>query len=79
MGELLGRCRRRRRRRRRRDPRDSRRPPATPRDVNIGADMDRTIHFSRIGLIYMDRTIHYFQDGTDIWIVRSTISRIGLS
>ena len=31
-----------------------------------------------IGLI-MDRTIHYFQDRTDIWIVRSTISRIGLS
>ena len=27
------------------------------------------------GLI-MDRTIHYFQDRTDIWIVRSTISRI---
>ena len=26
----------------------------------------------------MDRTIHYFQDRTDIWIVRSTISRIGL-
>ena len=27
----------------------------------------------------MDRTIHYFQDRTDIWIVRSTISRIGLN
>ena len=27
---------------------------------------------------YMDRTIHYFQDRTDIWIVRSNISRIGL-
>ena len=26
----------------------------------------------------MDRTIHYFQDRTDIWIVRSNISRIGL-
>ena len=46
--------------------RDPRRPPATPRDINIG-------------LIDMDRTIQYFQDRTDIWIVRSTISRIGLS
>ena len=27
----------------------------------------------------MDRTIHYFQDRNDIWIVRSTISGIGLS
>ena len=27
----------------------------------------------------MDRTIHYFQDRTDIWIARSTISRIGLT
>ena len=27
----------------------------------------------------MDRTIHHFQDRTDIWIVRSTISRIGLN
>ena len=26
----------------------------------------------------MDRTIHYFQDRTDIWIARSIISRIGL-
>ena len=26
----------------------------------------------------VDRTIQYFQDRTDIWIVRSTISRIGL-
>ncbi len=77
MGELLGRrrcrrrrCRRRRRRRCRRPatgnrPTAPRRPPATPRDINIGANMDRTIH--------------YFQDRTDIWIVRSTISRIGLS
>ena len=64
MGELWGRRRRRRRRRHRphATPGD---PPATPRDINIGANMDRTIH--------------YFQDRTDIWIVRSTISRIGLS
>ena len=27
----------------------------------------------------MDRTIQYFQDRTNIWIVRSNISRIGLS
>ena len=46
MGELLGRRRRRRRRRCRR----RRRPPATPRDINIGANMDRTIHY------FQDRT-----------------------
>ena len=26
----------------------------------------------------MDRTIHYFHDGINIWIVRSTIPRVGL-
>ena len=44
----------------------ARRPPGPPlkKVFNIGANMDRTIH--------------YFQDRTDIWIVRSNISRIGL-
>ena len=53
--------------------------------------VDRTIHIQsypgNIGsydpyispiLEIVDRTIQYFQDRTDIWTVRSTISRIGL-
>ena len=36
--------------------------------------VDRTIHISVLEIV--DRTIQYFQDRTDIWTVRSTISRI---
>ena len=40
--------------------------------------MDRTIHYFQDGTEILDRTIHYFQDRINIWIVRSNISRIGL-
>ena len=46
-GELLG-CRR--RHRRRLPPATRGEPPATPRDINIGANMDRTIYY------FQDRT-----------------------
>ena len=62
--------------RRRPSPKSSTR---VPHFIGLGRPTPRDPRDINIGLTDMDGTIQYFQHRTDIWIVRSTISRIGLS